>query len=320
LTEGYSEGVIYRLQYELSNLLPTNNIQVNDYAFIIDPWNNNTKPILKKYVYSSDGNNNFTWNFVENIGDDMGSTTVFNEDQWANINTALDELNSYKTESTDTLNAYKTLVSNTYATIANLNNKMDKVNPTGSGSIVVGANNVNDGKNCAVFGESNTITSFVEYSSIEGCNNKLGEDYEIISSYEDLMNLDADEAEVGQLYYVENSWIDEYDNNHEYPSGFYRYTGGAIQGRPYIESADPIRGAHAEGNNTMAIGDYSHAEGGSSYAIGPESHAEGGSTTAQGNASHAEGARTEANGHISHAEGNGTIANGYYSHSEGGWT
>ena len=79
--------------------------------------------------------------------------------------------------------------------------------------------------------------------------------------------------------------------------------------------------AVAEGNSTMASGDYgSHAEGNSTMASGNYgSHAEGGSTTASGNyGSHAEGWLTTASGSYgSHAEGEGTIASGQRSHAEG---
>lgn len=48
-------------------------------------------------------------------------------------------------------------------------------------------------------------------------------------------------------------------------------------------------GAVAEGDNTVAEGDYSHAEGSGTIASGPYSHAEGYMTTASGGASHAQG-------------------------------
>lgn len=52
---------------------------------------------------------------------------------------------------------------------------------------------------------------------------------------------------------------------------------------------DSGRWAHAEGNNTVAIGPASHAEGIQTVAIGSYSHAEGSTTTAQNSYSHAAG-------------------------------
>ena len=62
-------------------------------------------------------------------------------------------------------------------------------------------------------------------------------------------------------------------------------------------------GSHAEGQNTLALGDYSHAEG---------HH-----TTASGYNSHAEGDETVASGSNSHAEGSGTVASSRYQHVQG---
>ena len=92
--------------------------------------------------------------------------------------------------------------------------------------------------------------------------------------------------------------------------------------------------AHAEGYGTTAIGNYSHAEGSSSnaeydyahaegngtIASGKSAHAEGWNTTASGTASHTEGEYAIASGYNSHAEGNTTIASGSSSHAEGEWT
>jgi len=75
--------------------------------------------------------------------------------------------------------------------------------------------------------------------------------------------------------------------------------------------------AHAEGNNTIALGRYSHAEGNESFAFGLASHSEGTKTKATGDYSHSEGEQTEASGIASHAEGFKTKSSGNYSHSEG---
>ena len=75
--------------------------------------------------------------------------------------------------------------------------------------------------------------------------------------------------------------------------------------------------SHAEGEYTEATGDRSHAEGYESEAIGEASHAEGSYTKATENSAHAEGYSTEASGQYSHAEGSNTVASYYYAHAEG---
>lgn len=62
-------------------------------------------------------------------------------------------------------------------------------------------------------------------------------------------------------------------------------------------------GAHAEGYGTTASGWMSHAEGGETIASGVGSHAEGNSTTASGGGSHAEGLETIAASENQHVQG-----------------
>jgi len=107
----------------------------------------------------------------------------------------------------------------------------------------------------------------------------------------------------------------------------------------------PVSGAHAEGYQSEALGDYSSAVGsgiavgigsqaiggglalgdnsqavGDAYAIGIYSRAEGNNSKAIGNYSHAEGVRTKAQGVGSHTEGFRTLTEGEYSHTEGHFT
>lgn len=78
--------------------------------------------------------------------------------------------------------------------------------------------------------------------------------------------------------------------------------------------------AHAEGSRTEALGGAAHAEGLTAVAKGLASHAEGNKTNATGDHSHAEGLATSASGENSHAEGNYTDASGLHSHAEGDCT
>ena len=75
--------------------------------------------------------------------------------------------------------------------------------------------------------------------------------------------------------------------------------------------------SHVEGNNNLAIGNFSHAEGKETTASGDYSHAKGFKTVASGIGSHAEGYGTTASGNYSHAEGQETTASGARSHAEG---
>lgn len=78
--------------------------------------------------------------------------------------------------------------------------------------------------------------------------------------------------------------------------------------------------AHAEGNNTRAIGTASHSEGANTTAAGDRSHAEGNATLATGAQTHAEGTRTTSIGPSSHSEGEDTFSSTNYAHSEGNFT
>lgn len=75
--------------------------------------------------------------------------------------------------------------------------------------------------------------------------------------------------------------------------------------------------SHAEGQETVAVGDYSHAEGFQTHANKNNSHSEGRITVADGDASHAEGDETQATGKWSHAEGYMSLSEGIASHAEG---
>ena len=77
--------------------------------------------------------------------------------------------------------------------------------------------------------------------------------------------------------------------------------------------------AHSEGSGTTASGQQSHAEGSSCTAAGKYSHAEGksSSTNSTADAAHAEGYYTKASSQYSHAEGYYTQASGSGAHAEG---
>ena len=76
--------------------------------------------------------------------------------------------------------------------------------------------------------------------------------------------------------------------------------------------------AHAEGDHTKAIGNFSHAEGSFTEAYDLYSHAEGNYTKVLfGNSGHAEGQQTEVSANYAHAEGTYSKAYGEGAHAEG---
>ena len=77
------------------------------------------------------------------------------------------------------------------------------------------------------------------------------------------------------------------------------------------------KGSHAEGYETQAADDYSHTEGYQTSALEYAAHAEGYLTEASGSFSHAEGRGTQTQEVGSHAEGQTTVAVGEYTHAEG---
>ena len=152
-----------------------------------------------------------------------------------------------------------------------VSNKMDKANPTGTGSLSLnrkanttkGENSVAVGLNC----EASGARAFAEG------NNCIA------------------------------SGIDSHaEGGATTASNTYCHAEG------YNTIASGIR-SHAEGSGTTASGDYSHAEGIATIASGVRSHAEGSATVASGARSHAEGNGATASGDNAHAEGLGTVAN-----------
>jgi hypothetical protein len=111
-------------------------------------------------------------------------------------------------------------------------------------------------------------------------------------------------------------------------TGSFATTGSNIfYGNQIINNGGISLGGQADGNQTIAIGDFntkaigeaSIAHGVGSKANGFNSHAEGSATTANGDFSHTEGDNTQANGNYSHAEGQETktLESAQYSHAEG---
>jgi hypothetical protein len=215
-------------------------------------------------------------------------------------------------------------------------NKMDKDNPTGTGSfslnrmsdtaigdMSVAVGNSTTASGMASFAEGAGTTASGAYSHAEGVMTVA----EQMSSHAEGSNTKA----TGSYSHAEGYYTKAFGNRSHSEGSNTSATGTY---------------AHAEGYNTEAYSEASHAEGGNlkndgtelatvsvkayefdgmteaitlygSQARGIQSHAEGTQTLAFGYSSHAEGYQTKAFGENSHAEGNGSKAKGKGSHAEG---
>ena len=148
---------------------------------------------------------------------------------------------------------------------SDLSDKMDKVNPTGSGPL-----SVNRKEN----------TTVGDYSTALGLNNEA-------SGYGSFA------VGIGNAATGYGATAEGYESE---ASGIYSHSEGE-----YSQASGDY--SHAEGDHTQASGDYSHAEGGYTGASGLNSHAEGLDAVASGDQSHAEGEGTEAAGENQHVSG-----------------
>ena len=205
--------------------------------------------------------------------------------------------------------------------------KMDKANPTGTGSLSIGRDaDSTVGVNSIALGIGVSATGAVSFA--EG----------------------SDTSAEGIASHAEGYQTKVF--------GETKSTGSHAEGR--WTRVFEVPGAHAEGSNTMASGNSAHAEGYATQASGPAAHAEGlgaeassaSSTSlygivasgrgahaegfgyksthdtadtanmveAIGQGAHAEGSSTKAVSDSAHAEGKYTKANSNYSHAEGIYT
>ena len=185
-----------------------------------------------------------------------------------------------------------TVVNSSYVDTA-LSDKMNKVNPTGTGSFSL---NRQAGTPIGEwsFAEGSETTASGEISHAEG--------YDTTASGSQSHSEGTGTTASGMASHAEGDSTTS--------------SGSASHAEGYNTTAEN-EGAHAEGGHTTASGQDSHAEGISSTASGDYSHAEGDGTNASGTGSHAEGFDADASGNYSHAEGSSAVASGNSSHAEG---
>lgn len=156
--------------------------------------------------------------------------------------------------------------------------KMDKQDPTGTGSLSLNRKaNTTIGTNSVAVGYNTTASS--TYSFAEGDSTKAS-------------------------------------NSAAHAEGYYTTASGMRSHAEGANTTASGVASHAEGGSSTASGSAAHAEG-YSTASKDYAHSEGSSTTASGYASHAEGQNTTASGDDSHAEGKGTTANHKSQHTFG---
>ena len=177
------------------------------------------------------------------------------------------------------------------ADVSALNNKMDKADPTGSGSLSINRKSgTTVGTNSVAVGNNTTASG--NYSHAEG-SNTVASDY---NAHAEGLNTEA-------------------NNTAAHAEGIDTVASYAAhaEGDGTTASGDS---SHAEGNDTTASYSFAHAEGDSTTASGYGAHAEGKNTTASEEAAHAEGSGTTASAEQAHAEGFSTVASGFYSHAQ----
>lgn len=183
----------------------------------------------------------------------------------------------------------------------------------GSSAFAGGGGNETKADQSIIFGSNNTI-SVGEACAVFGSQNeiRLGTDDEFTFENENYDESDYYGAETfveGSLNVGVGSSAHA-EGNQTMALGRHSHSEGYLT---VAYSSD----AHAEGDSTKAVGKNTHAEGDTTVAIGEGSHAEGKETRAEGQWSHAEGEVTKAISDASHAEGCLTIAQGEYAHAEG---
>ena len=202
-----------------------------------------------------------------------------------------------------------------FAKNEDLNKKIDKQNPIGTGSLSFNRKDgTSVGDYSVAIGDRTTATG--KASLAEGC---------LTSATAPQSHAEGDGTTASGIgAHAEGGYVD----------GVYTTASGTYAHAEGVGTTASEAGTHTEGYKTTATAPYAHAEGYEAKATGGVSHAEGFKTTAAGlrshaegiqsqtganaTAAHAEGWSTQALGVGSHAEGVETIAEGNYSHAEGG--
>lgn len=199
-----------------------------------------------------------------------------------------------------------------------LTDKMDKVNPVGSGSFSLNRKaDTTIGTNSFASGNYNTASgsnSFAEgYNTTASGNSSHAEGASTTATGYASHTEGEGTATIGESSHAEG-YATSANGQSSHAEGYYTITNGQYSHAEGYRSTASGAQSHAEGYQTTASSNNCHTEGFSTTASGASSHAEGYNTTASGEASHAEGQGTAARGYASHTDGTGTIANHAFQH------
>ena len=208
-----------------------------------------------------------------------------------------------------------------------MNSKMDKENPNGSGSFsinralnsIIGKNSVAAGESCAATGENAMAIGYNNKASGEAAVS-LGQENETIGSTAISIGAKniAGESLLGNGPIAIGGYNEAMGTNCPIAIGMSNKSNG--------DSSIALGNLNkATGNNSVAIGANNNSSGWGSVTLGKSCMASGGNssvatgyyTVASGASSHAEGSNTLASGEGSHAEGGYTETRNFYAHAEG---
>lgn len=220
--------------------------------------------------------------------------------------TGTESLTARMTQAEDDIDDLQTAIS---GQAVDISGKMDKANPTGTGSL-----SMNRRENTAVGTDSVTLN---DYNTASGATSTaIG--FQTQATGKSSFSSGTLSIASGELSHAEGNDTRAIKKG-SHAEGNQSQAGGTHSAPAAIGSR--VSGySHAEGYQTYADGSASHTEGQSTWTdpdYGFAAHAEGIGTQAAGSAAHAEGGETQANAGYSHAEGRGTIANGTNQHVGG---
>ena len=216
-----------------------------------------------------------------------------------------------------------------------ISGKADKYNPSFTGNMQLGINNVINGNSVYSFatgsmnyidnnssiavGSCATATGSGSFSQGSGTSNNIN----VSSVNNNTITISTTISHIypgNTLYHLNDGTylITDYDSNSKTITLnrqilIKNTNNWSIRQGPIASG----RSSHAEGADTQATGSASHAEGSQTSATASDAHAEGYLTKASGNYAHAEGHETQAQKNGSHAEGISTITSAVGAHAEG---
>lgn len=237
----------------------------------------------------------------DNVVDDIAELQAIVGD-----GTGTESLTARMTQAEDDIDDLQAAIS---GQAVDISGKMDKANPTGTGSL-----SMNRRENTTVGGDSVTLN---DYNTASGdTSTAIG--FQTQATGKSSFSSGTLSIASGELSHAEGNDTRAIKKG-SHAEGNQSQAGGTHSAPAAIGSR--VSGySHAEGYQTYADGSASHTEGQSTWTdpdYGFAAHAEGIGTQAAGSAAHAEGGETQANAGYSHAEGRGTIANGTNQHVGG---